>query len=365
MSQDNGGSAARGTGAFRISAENFDENYYLQQNPDVATAILFGEFASAYDHYVHHGWREQRAHRVNGNVPSNRVVLTGINPSTLEGGGAQPSSFIESLIVSRRGGIFLVGWIDDRVHRLERVELVSESWRATMDEKAIARVRRRDVEQALSFGGEHPFGFWSVLFADQSLPAAASIQLRLCLRGGLDITQEVIVRVVSDLELRETALGYLAQSQYFGNFFVETVKRLEPFVGSEIIRLNRAISHEIVAAPYVERFGSRRRYKGSIIVCLYGKAEYLPLQNCLFSGRPGIEDYEFIYVSNSPDISEQMFRDARTATRTYGLDQSLVILPGNAGFGAANNCAAALASSDRLLIVRAPPGGSAPPAPGH
>ena len=119
MSQDNGGSAGRGTGAFRISAENLDENYYLQQNPDVATAILFGEFASAYDHYVHHGWREQRAHRVSGNVPSNRVVLTGVNPSPLDGVGVPPSSFMESLIVSRRGGNFFVGRLHERVQRLD------------------------------------------------------------------------------------------------------------------------------------------------------------------------------------------------------------------------------------------------------
>ena len=35
----------------------------------------------------------------------------------------------------------------------------------------------------------------------------------------------------------------------------------------------------------------------------------------------------------------------------YDIDQTLVILPGNAGFGAANNAAVQFAQSDRVLIV--------------
>jgi GT2 family glycosyltransferase len=66
---------------------------------------------------------------------------------------------------------------------------------------------------------------------------------------------------------------------------------------------------------------------------------------------PGIDDYEFIYVSNSPELSETLLREAQSASLVYGLMNSVMILPGNAGFGGANNAAARIARSDRLLIV--------------
>jgi hypothetical protein len=38
----------------------FDEHFYLQQNPDVAAAVVTGSFPSGYDHFRTHGWAEGR-----------------------------------------------------------------------------------------------------------------------------------------------------------------------------------------------------------------------------------------------------------------------------------------------------------------
>ena len=119
-----------------------------------------------------------------------------------------------------------------------------------------------------------------------------------------------------------------------------------------MVLLNRAITTRFVASPYVERFGSRETLlQGSIIVCLYGRAEYLFLQNALFSNQPGFNDYEFIYVSNSPELAELLLREAKLASYIYGQRITVVLLEGNAGFGAANNAAAKAAQSNRILIV--------------
>jgi hypothetical protein len=58
-----------------------------------------------------------------------------------------------------------------------------------------------------------------------------------------------------------------------------------------------------------------------------------------------------VYVSNSPEFAEKLMKDMRTGTQVYGLTQTLVLLPGNAGFGTANNVAVNYASTDRILIV--------------
>ncbi len=43
-----------------IAPPDFDETYYLRQNPDVAAAVNEGRLASGYDHYVRYGRREGR-----------------------------------------------------------------------------------------------------------------------------------------------------------------------------------------------------------------------------------------------------------------------------------------------------------------
>ena len=75
------------------------------------------------------------------------------------------------------------------------------------------------------------------------------------------------------------------------------------------------------------------------------------MQNCLFTGLPGIDEYEFIYVCNSPEMAETLLREARSASLIYGLTNRIMILSGNAGFGGANNAAARIARSERLLFI--------------
>jgi phytanoyl-CoA hydroxylase len=43
-----------------LGDDAFDEVYYLEANPDIASAVRDGAFTSAYDHYLQHGRREGR-----------------------------------------------------------------------------------------------------------------------------------------------------------------------------------------------------------------------------------------------------------------------------------------------------------------
>jgi GT2 family glycosyltransferase len=109
---------------------------------------------------------------------------------------------------------------------------------------------------------------------------------------------------------------------------------------------------KIVSAPYVRRFGpAPGDLVGSLVICLYGKLEYVFLQCALFAGLPGIDRYELIYVCNSPELAEGLLTEARAAALIYGVSLIVVILAGNAGFAGANNVAAKAARSDRLLFV--------------
>ena len=139
---------------------------------------------------------------------------------------------------------------------------------------------------------------------------------------------------------------------YPGNRDIESAQQLESGAGDELVALNRSISQQITAAAHVERYGPERvRFSASFIVCLFGKSEYFFLQNALFGSMPDRREIEFIYVSNSPELTEILQKEALIADLIYGQSLTLVTLPGNAGFSAANNAAARFARSDRIVFI--------------
>jgi GT2 family glycosyltransferase len=213
-------------------------------------------------------------------------------------------------------------------------------------------VRRADVEQALECSLIHSYGYFGFVFAGEQIAASGPCKVEVALRSGRKVAMTLPARVMEEAELRDQVLSHVCHAHYFGAAHVKAIEAFDRGSGGEILKLNRHITQSLVASPFVERFGRpTARYDGSIIVCLYGKAEFMFLQAALYSRLRGIGRYEFIYVSNSPELAEGLLREARAATLIYGVDITVVLLSGNAGFGAANNAAVPFARSDRIMIV--------------
>ena len=266
--------------------------------------------------------------------------------------GVMPKHNIESIAIAEEGGVFINGWIDDTGDTLRWVQVGGNNGRVTFNNDALARTYRDDVQAAIATSRRHEFGFWGFA-AKEAIQRGGNIaNVDLAMVGGAQQRHDASIRIVDETELRDIVLTYLATSQHLGNPQLEAVAGLVNYIGAQIVDFNLKLSRKIVSQPYVERFGRRsRKLKGSIVVCLYGKPEYLFLQNSLFSNRPGIEDYEFVYVCNSPELVEPLLREAHITSSAYDIDQTLVILPGNAGFGAANNAAVKFAQTGRVLVV--------------
>ena len=259
---------------------------------------------------------------------------------------------IEGLVLARDGGILIIGWADDVECPLDAVMISTPTWRVTIAAASLARVRRTDVEEALGATAAHCFGFFGLIAAPalRDIPDSADIELQLKNEGLIQATAPC--RSLTAEELRDLALGYLASAKYLGNPEAESAAALDGGLGAQLIALNRAITTRITAARHIERFGTRRRQPaGSIVVALYGKPEFLFVQAALYANRPGIEDYEFIYVCNSPEMTDALLAEARAAQMIYGLPTTIVLLPGNAGFGAANNAGAAAALGRRIMAI--------------
>lgn len=341
--------AAPSAGANEL-AETFDEAAYVSEYPDVAIAVATGAVRSGYEHYILHGRSEGRRPAFLKPSTRNRLIWTVAQSVPAADPAAHLGCSAEALMISPSGGILLVGWIDDSASPAECVELSADGWCISFSGSSLLRLRRRDVETALGTNLPHAYGYIGFNFAGTSVPVAKHCRVQVMLANGATGERTIEARAIDDIGLREILLSHLATAQYFGNAQIEAMCNLELGIGNQIVALNRAVTRGIVASPYVERFGqSNRPILTSIVVCLYGRAEYLFLQNGLFSGLPGIEDYEFVFVSNSPELAEVLLREAKLTAAIYGLRQTIVVLPGNAGFGAANNAAVRAAQSDRII----------------
>ncbi len=332
----------------------FDEAGYLRLNADVRHAVAAGSFDSGYTHYRLHGRTERRPLP---DTPREQRNVMLASPADAARAEALPSEqearcSIDALILAPRAGLMIVAWLDDAAQPLTCIRIVAADWRLVLDDSRIVRVRRTDVEKAIGGRAGYAFGIFGFVQFAESGDTTRPVTVELWQNGGRSTTLHCSPVVVEDIDLRNTALGYLASATFFGNPIIESMRQLRKGSGAELVRLNTAITRRLTAAPYIERFGPRRASpRGSIIVCLYGKLEYFFLQNCLYSGLPGIDEYEFIYVSNSPELAETLLREAYSAQLVYGLTTSVVILPGNAGFAGANNVGSRVAHSGRLLAV--------------
>ncbi len=336
----------------RPSLEEFDEASYLRANPDVAAALADGKYPSGHFHYVTVGWQEERPLFEIGSEPRNRLIRTLPKLDVPLANRIQLQLTVDATLVSDGGGFMIVGWLDDSELPLDYLRVSASGWHYTFDASALIRLRRRDVEAAIGSSRVFGFGFLAFAFLGDGLDISEGCELSVGLKGMGHSETPLLPRRVPDTELRETVLSYIAQAEFFGNRQIEVFAALDRSLGKHIVDLNLDITRKVVSAACVEHVGHpMRRPKASIVVCLYGKPEYLFLQNAMFAGCPGFDDYELVYVSNSPEMAERLLKEAAAARQIYGLPQTIVLLPGNAGFGAANNVAVAHARSSRILIV--------------
>lgn len=335
------------------ASEWFDEPAYLTLNADVADAVSVGLFNSGYDHYLQHGREEGRLAprlKTTEQMTNHSFIRNQINSS--ENIQLNPKGSLEVLMISPKGGLFLVGWMDDRISIVDYIEITGSEWQCRIEGEKIARFRRPDVEKALAVNINHSFGFFAFIYLDELINNFSTYSVSIVFKIGSNITKILIAEERTESSLRDEVLTYIAKLEVFGNKAIESIGLLEKTVSQALVEHNIVISDSFTNGAYVEKFGPRnRKLSCSIVVCLYGKSEFLFLQNSLFSGTIGFENYEIIYVSNSPEIDEKLLKDIKISTLIYEIPQTLVLLPGNAGFGAANNAAVNVAETNRIIIL--------------
>ncbi|MBU6448862.1 MAG: glycosyltransferase [Rhodospirillales bacterium] len=328
----------------------FDEETYLRLNPDVLMAVAEGKFRSAREHYEQYGRAEGRLAMAPRDLPRDKIIITARPGSTGEAPHT-PLGAVDTIKLSSAGGLFVTGWVNDSLDRLDSVELYVAGWSVAFSAASLARVRRPDADQVARLATPHALGFWGFIYAARRLPTGKCNAV-MRLKSGAELILIVNIESQDDLDLRSTVLNHLASAQYPGPAYFNSVSSIGRAIGSQLVDFSQMLTRKAVSTPYIERFHHGGRVpKASVIVCLYGKPDYLALQQALFSRQAGAEDYEFIYVCNSQALAERLLQEAAIAQLAYGLDITLILLGANAGFAAANNLGAAHARAKRLVFM--------------
>ena len=320
--------------------QEFDEIAYKEAYPDVAAAIKAGVWTSALHHYHVHGASENR-------LAHHRYIQAAAGGST----AWFPPSSVDRGFITTSGHCLLSGWVSDSDDTPLHQIMIRLDKKVVATTESIARQRRDDANSPETAIKPRLLGFWSHI--QLANPADNENDYEVVLFAGPN-RRSFILRflTVTEEELRDVALRSLINAQYFGDAETETFFQLDKGLGLSLIKLNTQIVKRITSGAYRERFGPRRAsYSASIIVVLYGDADFLTLQAALFSQCPGYDRYEYIYVSNSLELSDILIKSATTASTIYNISITLVLLPANAGFGAACNVGAAAAESDRIIFL--------------
>jgi GT2 family glycosyltransferase len=336
--------------------EEFDEDWYLTRYPDVAAGVMSGSTTSGRKHYIRHGFYEGRLGSPDMELAlADADTAVGANPTRRPAGRAAAEDShahaVEALEVTPEGAVFFIGWIDDAATPLQSILLDLGHGRIELAGKRLFRFRRQDVELHLSVPYLRDYGVWS--FAASGAPPFAPPECDATLRSARAVMgrSRPRMRRVSDVEMRNTVLEFFGTKSSAKNPWLSSARDLDAGFADAILDLNRRILLGGRKVTVTRFGGGRRPVRNSLVTCIYGSPQYLPLQIALFSNCERFDQVEFVYINNSPELAETLQRDAKQAARLYDVPITLIHADTNLGFAAANNVAAEHAASSRLLIV--------------
>jgi hypothetical protein len=260
--------------------EEFDEAWYLANYPDVASQVQAGRIRSGRQHYIRHGFYEGRRGSAEGNAD-------GTSSGAVHRVNEMRPHSIEAVCATPRGDLYFNGWINDDIAALTSLVIEGGGLRAKFEGEQLLRARRPDVEKHLNlpYAGLD-YGVWSFLVAAQARgwPQECTVTMR---SAQTQLAKSpAIVQHVSDLEMRDIVLAYLANRPTIKNVELAAARDLGAGLGDQVIEFNNRILREHRRIE-ITRFNENRTPRTkSIVTCLYGSPELLAAGSTIFAKCP-------------------------------------------------------------------------------
>ena len=254
---------------------------------------------------------------------------------------------LELALPDGAGGLFLRGWLRDPMQLVSGVELRTPAGSAPVGMGLLHRFRRPDVASHYAKsafpGGEQATGFVAHL-PDPANGCCAQPTLALRLRSGNAVEVVAPLRQMPPAAARDAVLSSVPPDAV-------TPGMLDACLAPAAAALHRQ-ALAVRAVPEVVQIGAKVRQPAvSILVPLYRNLDFLRFQVAALAADPECRRAELIYVLDSPEQRAELEFLLRGLHCLHALSFTMAVMPGNRGFAAASNAAAALARAPLLLLL--------------
>jgi GT2 family glycosyltransferase len=254
---------------------------------------------------------------------------------------------VELAIPDGDGGMFLAGWLRDPLCLIDRMDLTTDAGRIALTPAFIARLPRPDIAKRFALaahrGTDPKHGFVAYL---PEVPGGHTVQPRLSLRlrSGSRIDLTPGPRSLGPAAARDTVLGCIPPGQI-------TPSMMQRCIAPAAARLHR-IAMQTHDAVDVIQIGKRvAKPAASILIPLYRNLGFLRFQVGALAEDPDCRRSEVIFILDSPEQRNDVEHLLRGLHRLTGLPATLVVMPRNLGYAAANNAGAREAHGPILLLM--------------
>lgn len=261
---------------------------------------------------------------------------------------AQPiGGEVELAIPDSDGGMFIAGWLRDPLGMIEELSVMTDAGHAGPSTDTMARMRRPDIAKrfaaAAHRGAETQYGFVAHV---AELPGSHTVQpqLSIRLRSGTRIELTPAPRSLGPAAARDTVLSCVAPG-------LMTPDMMQRCIAPAAARLHQT-AVQTREVPDVIRIGRPpAKPIASILIPLYRNLGFIRFQLSALAEDPDCRRSEIIYVLDSPEQRNEVEHLLRGLHRLTDLPTTLVVMPRNLGYAAANNAGAKIASGPLLLLL--------------
>lgn len=252
---------------------------------------------------------------------------------------------LELALPDGQGGLFLRGWLRDPRGLVSGMTLVGPHGEQPIAPERVFRLPRPDLARRFAraaHAGDPPEGFVAHLQDVGGDLPQPELQMRLA--SGAPVALVPPLRTLPPAAARDAVLGSVPPDAV-------TPAMLEHCLAPAAARLHEAA----LAVPRVTeivRFGQQpARPKFSVLIPLYKNLSFLRAQFAAFACDPGWREAETILVLDSPEQRAEAEHLLRGLHLVHGVPATLVVMPRNLGYAAANNAGAAVAHGKFLLLL--------------
>ena len=254
---------------------------------------------------------------------------------------------LEAALPDGEGRLFLRGWIRDPMRLIASMEVVGPHGAAQISEKNLHRFRRPDLDShfaAAAFSHDDPRLGFVTYVADPCEGHSLHPTLVLRLHSGAQVEVRCSLRHPTAAAARTAILSSVPPDEV-------TDFMLDDCIGPAAAAFHRRTLEARGASDLIQIGSPAIDPVVSIIVPLYRNLSFLRFQVAAFARDPECRAAELIFVLDSPEQRREAEHLLRGLQAMHGLSFTLIVMPRNLGYAAANNAGAAHACAPVLLLL--------------